>query len=58
MNNNIKRYTLRINSELLNKLRIIADYEERTINQQLAIIIRNAINKYQQKTNIFEHKKT
>ena len=52
MNNDIKHYTLRINSQLLDKLRIIADYEKRTINQQLCI------NKYQQKTSIFEQKKT
>lgn len=58
MNNDIKHYTLRINSQLLDKLRIIADYEKRTINQQLCIIIRNVINKYQQKTSIFEQKKT
>ena len=45
----IKSLSIRIDEELLNKLHVIADYEGRSANSQILILIRNAISGYEKK---------
>lgn len=44
----IKNLSIRIDSELLDKLHIIAGYEERSANSQVLILIRDLIKKFEQ----------
>ena len=48
----IKSLSIRIDSEMLNKLHYIADYEGRSANSQILILIRDCIEKYEK-----EHEK-
>jgi len=43
----IKSLTIRIDSEMLDKLHIVADYEGRSANSQILILIRDCIKKYE-----------
>lgn len=43
----IKSLSIRIDTELLNKLHVVADYEGRSANSQILILIRDCINKYE-----------
>ncbi|WP_250229313.1 Arc family DNA-binding protein [Anaeropeptidivorans aminofermentans] len=43
----IKSLSIRIDKELLNKLHVVADYEGRSANSQILILIRDCINKYE-----------
>ena len=43
-----KNYTLRIDSDMLNKLHYVADYEGRSANSQILILIRDCIKKYEE----------
>lgn len=45
----IKNLSLRIDEEILNKLHVIADYEGRSANSQILILIRDCIEKYEDK---------
>ncbi len=45
----IKSLSIRIESEMLDKLHIVADYEGRSANSQILILIRECIEKYEQK---------
>lgn len=45
----IKNLSIRIDSELLNKLHTVANYEGRSANSQILILIREAINDYESK---------
>lgn len=45
----IKNLTLRIDSEMLHKLHVVADYEGRSANSQVLILIRDCINAYEEK---------
>lgn len=45
----IKSLSIRIDSELLDKLHIVADYEGRSANSEINILIRNAVEKYEEK---------
>lgn len=42
-----KGYTIRIDEELLHKLHIVADYEGRSANSQILILIRDAVEAYE-----------
>ena len=42
-----KSLTVRIDSEMLNKLRVVADFEVRSTNSQILILIRDFIKKYE-----------
>lgn len=54
----IRNLTIRIDSEMLDKLHIISNYEGRSANSQVLILIRDLINEYEQKHNdIFLNKK-
>ena len=43
----IKGLTVRIDEELLHKLHIVADYEGRSANSQILILIRDAVEAYE-----------
>lgn len=43
----IKSLSIRIDSDMLNRLHYIADYEGRSANSQILILIRDAIEKFE-----------
>lgn len=43
----IKSLSIRIEEEMLDKLHVIADYEGRSANSQILILIRDAIKQYE-----------
>ena len=45
----VKSLSIRIDEEMLNKLHIVADYEGRSANSQILILIRNSIEEYEVK---------
>ena len=45
----IKSLSIRIDEEMLNKLHVVAEYEARSANSQMLILIRDAIEKYEEK---------
>ena len=46
----IKSLSIRIDEEMLNKLHIVADYEGRSANSQILILIRDCVEKYERNT--------
>lgn len=42
-----KNLTVRIDEKMLNKLHVVADYEGRSANSQILILIRDCIEKYE-----------
>lgn len=45
----IKSLSIRIDEEALNKLHVVADYEGRSANSQILILIRDCVEKYEEK---------
>ena len=45
----LKSLSIRIDSKILDKLHIVADYEGRSANSQILILIRDCIKKYENK---------
>ena len=45
----VKSLSIRIDEEMIKKINIIADYEGRSANSQILILIRDAIEKYEEK---------
>ena len=45
----IKSLSIRIDEEVLNKLHVVADYEGRSANSQILILIRDCIEQYEAK---------
>ena len=45
----IKSLSIRIDEEMLNKLHYVADYEGRSANSQILILIRDSIDKHEEK---------
>ena len=45
----IKNMTIRIDEKLLHKLHILADYEGRSANGEILVLIRQAVEKYEEK---------
>ncbi len=45
----IKSLSIRIDKDMLDKLHIVADYEGRSANSQILILIRDCIEKYEEK---------
>ena len=43
----IKNFTTRLDSEVLDKLKYIAEYEGRTANSQINVLIRNCIKEFE-----------
>lgn len=48
----MKSLSIRIDEEMLNKLHIIADYEGRSANSQILVLIRDCIEKYADKLDL------
>ena len=44
----IKNLSIRIDEEMLNQLHVVADYEGRSANSQILILIRDCIARYEQ----------
>ncbi len=53
----IKNLSIRIDEEMLDKLHVISDYEARSANGQILILIRNCIEEYEAKHGVIEIKK-
>lgn len=45
----IKSLSIRIDEEMLDKLHVIADYEGRSANSQILVLIRDLIEEYEEK---------
>ena len=45
----VRSLSIRIDEELLHKLHIVADYEGRSANSQILILIRDAVEAYEAK---------
>jgi len=45
----LKSLSIRIDQEMLDKLHVVADYEGRSANSQILILIRDCIENYEQK---------
>ena len=43
----VRSLTIRIDSEMLDKLHVVADYERRSANSQILILIRDCVKKYE-----------
>ena len=45
----IKSLSIRIDEKMLNKLHVVADYEGRSANSEILVLIREAIEEYEEK---------
>ncbi len=45
----IKSLSIRIEEEMLDKLHVIADYESRSANSQILVLVRDLIEAYEEK---------
>ena len=45
----IKSLSIRIDDKMIDKLHVVADYEGRSANSEILILIREAIEKYEEK---------
>ncbi len=45
----VKSLSIRIDENMLHKLHIVADYEGRSANSEILLLIRNAIEEYEEK---------
>ena len=45
----IKSLSIRIDDKMLNKLHVVADYEGRSASSEILVLIREAIEKYEEK---------
>ena len=52
----IKSLTIRIDDTLLDKLHVVADYEGRSANSQVLILIRNCVREYEKENGEIETK--
>ena len=50
----VKNLTIRIDDAMLDKLHVIADYEGRSANSQVLILIRDCIKRYEQEHGEFQ----
>ena len=53
----IKSLTIRIDDTLLDKLPVVADYEGRSANSQVLILIRNCVREYEKENGEIETKR-
>ena len=53
----IKSLSISIDTEMLDKLHVVADYEGRSANSQILILIRDCIEKYEERFGAIELKK-
>ena len=54
MAGNIKSLSIRIDEEMLNKLHVVSDYEVRSSNSEILILIRDAIAAYEKQNGKIE----
>ena len=47
MDDNILRYTLRVNRKLFQKFRYVADYEGRSANREIELMLKQRIKAYE-----------
>lgn len=47
--NNITKFTLRTDAELMKKLQIVADYNGRSANRELEVLIKNHVVEFEKK---------
>ena len=52
----IKSVSIRIDEEMLDKLHVVADYEGRSANSQVLILIRDCIERYEEKHGVIGKK--
>jgi len=52
-----KSFSIRIDEEILNKLHVVADYEGRSANSQVLILIRDCIERYEEKHGVIGKEK-
>ena len=45
----IKSVSIRIDERMLEKLHVVADYEGRSANSEILVLIRDAVEKYEEK---------
>ena len=45
----IKSLSIRIDEEMLNKLHVVSDYEGRSANSQILVLIRKCVEEYEEK---------
>ena len=50
----VKSLSIRIDEELLHKLHVMADYEGRSANSQILILVRDAVAAYEEKNGKIE----
>ena len=50
----IKSLSIRIDEELLNKLHVVSDYEGRSANSEIIVLIRREVEKYEEKHGIID----
>lgn len=48
MTNNVSKFTVRIDSDLLRKFKIVADYNARSANRELEVLMKNHVAKFEQ----------
>ncbi len=53
----IKCLSIRIDEEMLDKLHVVADYEARSANGQIIVLIRECIERYEEKNGEINFKK-
>ena len=53
----IKSLTIRIDDTLLDKLHVVADYEGRSANSQVLILIRSCVREYEKENGEIETKR-
>lgn len=49
MTNKIAKFTLRTDSELMKKFRIVADYNARSANREMEVLIKNHVAEFEKK---------
>lgn len=49
MKDSLPRYTMRINADLLNKLHYVAEYDSRTVNKQLEMLVKKCVADFEEK---------
>lgn len=56
MQSQISKFTLRIDSELLKKFRYVADYNARSANREIEVLIKKHISEFEKKCGKIELK--
>lgn len=54
MPNEISKFTLRTDTELLKKFRIVADYNARSANREMEVLIKNHVAEFEKKHGTIE----